>query len=216
MRKFNALLKLPVGRLGTILILLAVFGITVNNTSADDKKIEIELFAPKNGDQVGINGRGWFIDLAISFPTSLQNTGFTQFQLTGPGVHNNAAPFPGSFSLGADERLPGLIVLLSTTTVGAKSCQNIANLFNLTGVTDMNAHAVEIWDTWLVGAPSFGINTPSVLFVAVAADKNGDGIYNDAPAIVPDADGNGVCNAQDLRELGSASKIKSANFIINP
>ncbi len=50
--------------------------------------------------------------------------------------------------------VPGLIVLLSTTTVGAKNAQNLANLFNLTGFTNQKTN--EIWDTWIVGAPSFG------------------------------------------------------------
>ena len=69
--------------------------------------------------------------------------------------------------------MPGLIVLLSTTTVGAKNAQNLANLFNLTGFTNQKTN--EIWDTWIVGAPSFGKNVRSVLRVAVAADKNKDG-----------------------------------------
>ena len=60
----------------------------------------------------------------------------------GPAGHNNVAPFPGTVSLGVDDRLPGLIVLLDTTVPGAKNCQNIANLFNLTGVTDIKTFEV--------------------------------------------------------------------------
>jgi hypothetical protein len=199
----------------------------------DDESVKVELFAPAKGDHVGIGGRGWFIDLAIFFETSLETSGFTTnadgkpgFQLTGPnapasanftaGTHNNVNPFPGTFSLGADERLPGVIVLLSTTTVGVGSCHNVANLFNLTGVTNLSAEGVELWDTWLVGAPNFGVDTESQVYVAVAADLNGDGIYNDAPNVVPDANGDGKCDARDLRAFGVASNIKSAKFYINP
>lgn len=181
-----------------------------------EREVEVKMFAPKSGDHVGIGGRGWFVDLALEFDVPLEETGFNGFQLTGPAVHNNVPPFPGTFSLGKDDRLPGLIVLLSTTSVGARSCQNIANLFNLTGVTDLKPHSTELWDTWLVGAPSFGVNTESTIYVAVAADLNGDRSFNDAPSVIVDADQNGICNEKDLKALGIASNIRKATFFINP
>lgn len=203
------------GLLGMAAI-LTVLSSTGAMASGDERSIEVEMFAPKNGDHVGIGGRGWFVDLAISYDHPLSATGFSDFQLTGPGVHNNVAPFPGAFSLGADERLPGLIVLVDTTGGGAKSCQNIANLFNLTGVTDLDEDSTELWDTWLVGAPSFGVNTESNILVAVADDLNQDGIFNDAPSVVPDANSDGVCDKRDLRDFGLASNIEKARFFINP
>lgn len=181
-----------------------------------DPNVQVTMFAPAKGDRVGIGGRGWFVDLAIEFDTTLDKTGFSAFQLTGPAGHNNVAPFPGMFSTGIDDRLPGLIVLVSTTAGGAMSCQNIANLFNLTGVTNVTDESVELWDTWLVGAPNFGVNTESNIYVAVADDLNGDGIYNDAPAEVPDANGDGVCNTKDLKAFGVVSNIAKARFFINP
>lgn len=218
----------------TVCLSIAPGALLISTTGyADSRAVKIEMFAPENGHNVGIGGRGWFVDLAIEYKTPLAQTGFTSnadgkpgFQLTGPnspasaafaaGVHNNVNPFPGTFSLGADDRLPGLVVLLSTTGVGAGSCQNIANLFNLTGVTNMRPDATELWDTWLVGAPNFGVGTASKIFVAVAKDLNADGIYNDAPATVIDADGNGMCDARDLRAMGVASNIETADFYINP
>jgi len=224
---------------------LAVVGLSVlasvitmsSSTAAGERKhkkpVSIEMFAPEKNHNVGLGGRGWFVDLEVEFDVPLEQTGFTTnedgkpgFQLTGPdapasdnfvaGVHNNANPFPGSFSLGADDRIPGLIVLLTTTTIGSGACQNIANLFNITGITDLSAESAELWDTWIVGAPFFGVNTNSQIFVAVADDLNGDGIFNDAPAVVPDVDGNGICNAHDLKAYGIASNIESAKFFINP
>lgn len=212
-------------------------GISTSTYADDDKHksrpVKVEMFAPENDHRVGIGGRGWFVDLEIEYDVPLEQSGFTMnadgkpgFQLTGPnapastnfgaGTHNNVNPFPGTFSLGADERLPGLIVLLSTTKVGVGSCHNIANLFNLTGVTDLTATSVELWDTWLVGAPNFGVDTESQIFVAVANDSNGDGVYNDAPNVVPDANGDGKCDARDLRAYGVASNIATAKFYINP
>jgi hypothetical protein len=170
----------------------------------------VQVFAPRPGDTAGKASKGFFVDLAVQYP-SLASSG-ADFQLTGPTTHQNQAPFPGAFSAGVDEKVPGLIVLLSTTTVGAKNAQNLANLFNLTGFTNQNTN--EIWDTWIVGAPSFGKNVRSVLRVAVAADKNKDGIYNDAPAVVPDANGDGHINAVDLTAYGVASNIVAIPFRI--
>jgi hypothetical protein len=172
--------------------------------------VKVEVFAPRSGDIAGKQSKGFFVDLALRYP-SLAASG-ADFQLTGPTTHQNQAPFPGSFSPGVDEKVPGLIVLLSTTTIGARNAQNLANLFNLTGFTNQKAN--EIWDTWIVGAPSFGKNVHSVLRVAVAADKNKDGIYNDAPAVVPDANHDGRINAVDLNAYGVASNIAVVPFEI--
>ncbi len=172
--------------------------------------VQVEVFAPRTGDVAGRQSKGFFVDLALRYP-SLAASG-ADFQLTGPTAHQNQAPFPGGFSPGVDEKVPGLIVLLSTTTVGAKNAQNLANLFNLTGFTNQTTN--EIWDTWIVGAPSFGKNVHSVLRVAVAADKNKDGIYNDAPAVVPDANHDGRINAVDLEAYGVASNIAVVPFDI--
>jgi hypothetical protein len=172
--------------------------------------VQVEVFAPRNGDVAGKQSKGFFVDLALRYP-SLAASG-ADFQLTGPAAHQNQAPFPGTFSAGVDEKVPGLIVLLSTSTVGAKNAQNLAGLFNLTGFTNQTTN--EIWDTWIVGAPSFGKNVHSVLRVAVAADKNKDGIYNDAPAVVPDSNHDGRINSVDLKAYGIASNIAVVPFDI--
>jgi hypothetical protein len=173
--------------------------------------VSVEVFSPRSGDVAGKESKGFFVDLALRYP-SLAASG-AGFQLTGPAAHQNQAPFPGVFAAGVDEKLPGLIVLLSTTTVGAKNAQNLANLFNLTGFTNQKTN--EIWDTWIVGAPSFGKNVRSVLRVAVAADKNKDGIYNDAPAVVADSNRDGRINAVDLKAYGVASNIAVVPFEIH-
>jgi hypothetical protein len=172
--------------------------------------VQVQVFAPQSGDVAGKESKGFLVDLALRYP-SLTASG-ADFQLTGPTTHQNLAPFPGTFAAGVDEKVPGLIVLLSTSTVGARNAQNLANLFNLTGFTNQTTN--EIWDTWIVGAPSFGKNVRSVLRVAVAADKNNDGIYNDAPAVVPDSNHDGRINAIDLKAYGIASNIAVVPFQI--
>jgi hypothetical protein len=172
--------------------------------------VNVTVFSPRAGDIAGRESRGFFVDLALRYP-SVASSG-ASFQLTGPGTHQNQAPFPGAAAPGVDEKLPGLIVLLSTSTVGARSAQNLANLFNLTGFTNQKTN--EIWDTWLVGASVFGKNVRSVLRIAVAADRNKDGIYNDAPAVIPDANRDGRINAVDLKAYGVPSNIAVVPFEI--
>ena len=138
-----------------------------------------------------MDGVGWFVDLAIEFEGDLTSTGFTGNQLTGPGIHDNAPPFPGVFAPGKDDRFQGLISLITTTTIGAGSCQNLANLFNLTGPTNVMEDETEIWDTWIITTAAFGTHTASTMCTAVAADLDHDGIHNDAPDVVPDANGAG-------------------------
>ena len=172
----------------------------------------VKIFAPHSGDQAGLGSRGWFVDLRADFDVPLARTGFTDLQLTGPGAHAATAPFPGTFSLGQDDRFKSLIVLVSTNQAGPGA--NVANLFNLTGVTDQHADDTQIWDTWIVGAPNFGRNVDATIFAAIAADKNHDGIYDDAPDTVPDANHDGVVDERDLQAFGIASNVEHVDFHI--
>jgi hypothetical protein len=201
----------------SVLAVLAVTATAAATTTAPRARakakppVQVQVLAPRPGDVAGKQSKGFLVDLAIQYP-SLGSSG-ADFQLTGPGTHQNVPPFPGAFSAGVDEKVPGLIVLLSTSTVGARNAQNLAGLFNLTGFTNRKTN--EIWDTWIVGAPSFGTNVRSKLRVAVAADKNKDGIYNDAPAVVPDTNGDGHIDAADLKAFGVASNIAVVPFQIS-
>ena len=186
------------------------------------KPVRIEVFAPERGANAGANGFGWFVDMEVDFlRQNLQQAGFSGLQLTGPGVHNNVPPFPGLFSPGRDDRLPGLVVLTSTT-VGpdvnpafSGPGTNLANLFNITGITNRDDKETELWDTWIVGAAIAGKDVDTTLTVAVVDDLNHDGIYNDAPNVVPDLNHDGVVDAQDLELLGVASNIVTVPFRIN-
>jgi len=188
---------------------------TASDTGGPSEPAEIEVFAPESGDRVGTEGLGWFVDIAVEFEGNLKSTGFKGNQLTGAGVHNNAPPFPGHFGVGADDKFPGLVVLISTTSpaIGG-ACQNLADAFNLTGVTNRVEGETEIWDTWIIGAALFGRHTPSTLYVAEVADLNKNGIHDDAPAVVPDVNHDGHCNETDLEALGLDSDVEVENFFI--
>ena len=186
------------------------------------KPVHIEVFAPERHDNAGIEGKGWFVDMELDFPggpNSLAQTGFTGLQLTGPGVHNNVAPAPGLFSTGHDDRNPGLVVMTSTTNSTTPGFSgpgtNLANLFNITGVTNRTASETELWDTWLVGAPIAGQDVDTTLTVAEVADLNGNGIYDDAPDVVTDVNHDGKVDANDLRAIGVASNVVTVPFHIN-
>lgn len=131
--------------------------VAVADSDSDDTPVGLEVFSPRGGDNAGVGGRGWFVDLAVDYP-SLDAAGFSGPQLSGPAAHDNTAPFPGTFSPGRDDRLPGLVVLVSTTSATQPGFSgpgtNLANLFNTTGVTHRTEDVAQIWDTWIVGAPA--------------------------------------------------------------
>lgn len=201
--------------------------VTATNASASGSvqnpvgtPVDVEVFAPEHGDNAGIEGKGWFVDLAINYPgASLATAGFSGLQLTGPAGHNNVGPFAGTFSPGKkDDRLPGLVVLTSTTDNRpgfSGPGTNLANLFNVTGVANRSSDGFELWDTWIVGADIAGRNIDTTLTVAVVADLDGNGIYDDAPGVVTDLNGDGHVDQADLEQLGVASNIVEVPFHIN-
>jgi hypothetical protein len=210
----------------TVAVTSAVTASTSSASSTGDsqraKPVRIEVFAPERGANAGASGFGWFVDMEVDFlGKNLQQAGFSALQLTGPMGHNNVAPFPGKFSTGQDDRMPGLVVLTSTT-IGPEvnpafsgPGTNLANLFNLTGITNRDSKETELWDTWIVGAPIAGQNVDTTLTVAVIDDLNHDGIFNDAPNVVPDLNNDGRIDANDLKLLGVASNIVTVPFRIN-
>jgi hypothetical protein len=185
-----------------------------NNDNDDDGQFaHITVFAPGKGDVAGIGSRAFLVDISVQFNGNLATTGVTP-ELTGPGALSNAGPFPGSFSVGANsDHFPGLVVLLSSTTLGAGAGQNVANLFNINAVTNQGAAGTEVWSTWIIGAPgafgTVGERTPSHLFLAV--------VEGTAPNVVIDMDGNGILNKKDLMLMGHKviSNTPKVDFVVN-
>ena len=66
-----------------------------------------------------------------------------------------------------------------------------------------------------MGAAIAGQNVNSTLTVAVVKDLNRDGIFSDAPNVVPDLNNDGRIDARDLKLLGVASNIVTVPFRIN-
>ena len=156
----------------------------------------IHLFTPTSGDVSGLESKGFFIDLKEDVNVPLERSGF-----------GGQGPAPGA---GKDSRNQSLIVLMSTAKAGAG--QNLAGLFDIVGVTDQEPGKTQIWATWQAGKPNFG-SGPSTVTVAMAGDTNHDGVLNDAPDKVADADNDGDVDAKDLQAIGATS-IKSVDFTI--
>jgi hypothetical protein len=191
-------------------------GTSMARASGSDREAEIKVWVPRSGDVAGVGNKAFFVDMSIRYKHSdLLGAGFTSPQLTGPGAHQNLPPFPKPATIGHDESIPNLVVLLDGTIVGARQGQNLAGLFELTGVTNREDDEVELWDTWIVGAPNFGTGT-STLRVAVVDDLNHNGILDDAPDTVADSDHDGDVDSADLQALGLASGVRQVEFTINP
>jgi hypothetical protein len=132
--------------------------------------------------------------------------------LASTGVSIRTAPPGGA---GAASDFPGLVVLLSSSTVGAGAGQNLANLFNIIGVTDRDrslSRDTEVWATWIIAAPKFGDAgklTNSRLLVAVVDGR--------APNVVTDQNGDGVIDEKDLEAMGFRiiSGVEKRHFTVN-
>lgn len=198
--------------------MLATAALSTQSLASDvdanaDKTAQITVFAPEVGYVTGLGSRAFLVDLSIQFSGNLASTGVTP-ELTGPGPLQNVGPFPGTFGLGANlDHFPGLVVLLSSTRIGAGAGQNVSNLFNINTVTNQDASGTEIWSTWIVGAANaFGVvgeQTPSRLFLAV--------VEGTAPNVVIDMDGNGEFNKKDLKLMGYKviSNTPKVDFVVN-
>jgi hypothetical protein len=184
-------------------------GVSAKAADGGDLQVNIQIFTPKSGNLAGIGSRGFMVDLKADFNVPLNETG-AGLELTGPGVHQNAAPLPGAFGDGPNDKFPGLVVLLSSTKAGAGI--NHAGSFNLVAVTDQRSDRAQIWSTWIIGAPNafgtVGIDTPTRLLVAA--------VRGTAPAVVKDMNLDGKFDEEDLEMMGFeiVSQVRTVDFVI--
>jgi len=176
--------------------------------------VNLQVFAPKNGDIAGIGARAFILDMVARFQGDLASTGASP-ELTGPGAHGNAPPFPGSFAPGANvDHFPGLVTLMSSTRIGAGPGQNLSNLFTIIAISNRDDDdKTDVWATWIIGDPNAfgmpGVDVDTRLFLAVV-----DGT---APDVVQDMNGDGEFDDDDLEDMGFdvISSSREIEFTIN-
>ncbi|KAH8807879.1 hypothetical protein F5884DRAFT_752455 [Xylogone sp. PMI_703] len=147
-----------------------IFGNPASNTTTTpslDTPLGITLFTPRDGENVGLNGAGWMIDMVI-VNSDLGANYFAPSKGLQPLYHDNFTDpkfAPGVIS----ESVPGLVVLSNTSTLAGGRNTNLANLFQINAITgiERNGTITEYWCTWLVGAAFAGKNQPSSLTIFV-------------------------------------------------
>ncbi|HJZ61711.1 MAG TPA: hypothetical protein VKD47_06110 [Miltoncostaeaceae bacterium] len=166
---------------------------------------DVTVWVPRSGDVAGVETRGFVVDLSVRINGNLAQTG-SSLELTGPGAHQNIAPLPGNVGTGANaDHFPGLVVLLSSTKIGAGAGQNLANEFNITGITDRpSANETEVWATWIIGAKGAFASLRDAAHPQPTEHSNlfVTAVKGTAPDVVTDANGDGRLDEKDLQQMG--------------
>ena len=190
----------------------------------------VQFYAPLPRSSVGVGGRFYLVIVNI-ITTDPSLVAYPKLSIN-PTVRINATTLvafttnytargavdgvsigagPPVFGLGKSEALPGLVVIFNNTpTALGGPGRNLANLFQFIGIQDrldLGGRVAYrfIEAVWIVGAPSWCGWTNA--FAAIV-------INNNAPDIVPDANGDGVIDGRDLAALGLASNIASVTFYV--
>jgi len=143
-----------------------IFGDAASNATSlatTATPVTIDVFTPRGGEIVGINGAGWMVDLLL-INTDLSANVFAPINGYAPLYHDNVTD--PKFAPGVSKGVPGLVVLSNTSTLAGGASTNLANLFQINAVTSVvNGVVSEFWCTWLVGAAFAGKGQPSSLTI---------------------------------------------------
>ncbi len=209
--------------------------------AADSEKVRIRVFTPLEDDLAGVNSRGFVVDLRFKFTGDLESTGVTVTEPEEETEEDEEDEEEGSIigvdcaakdsEFGANPNFPGLVVLLSSSKVGAGAGQNLANLFDFIGVSHRNQEdesgtendargttSTHIWTTWYVITEdefgTVGEIEPSTLFVAVV---DGTAFDLETPDIVEDMNDDGKLTRKDLKRMGYRviSEVQLVKFDVN-
>jgi hypothetical protein len=144
-----------------------IFGDSASNATAAPSMatpLNIDLFTPRTGEIVGIDGEGWLIDMAI-INSDLNANYFAPSNGYKPLYHDN---FTAGFAPGVSEAIPGLVILSNTSTIAGGNKTNLANLCQINAVTGIqNGVISEYWATWFVGSAFAGLDEVSGLTIFV-------------------------------------------------
>ena len=169
-------------------------------TPAGMPPVSAQIFTPRNGDVVGVNGAGWILDLLFDASSSMANSLISEKAGYTSGFVSQSSP---AFKPGPNSLIPGLVVLLNTTTTGAPLSgpgTNLAGLFQINNFRTVNCDTIiEIWAEWLVGKPIAG-HGPSQINVFL--------VNGTAPAVL--ADTSNLAGRADL-----ISGVSTADIVLS-
>ena len=169
-------------------------------TPAGQPAVSAQVFHPSEGQTVGVNGSGWILDLLFDATSSMSNALISADAMYNSGFINQSSPL---FHAGSNSLLPGLVVLLNTTTDQSPfrgPGTNLAGLFQINNVRDINCDTIiEIWAAWLVGKPIAGHGPCQI---------NAFLVKGTAPAFI--ADTSAVAARTDL-----ISNVSTVNIILS-
>ena len=133
------------------------------STSASTR-VTGQAYSPEDGSTQGVNSTGIVIDLA--------------FRSKEPDLVKATVRAATAGKPGRNANFPGLVVTLSTTAASLGGPQaNLADLFQIVGVSTQSDGSSEVWATWINGKALFGLDVDSTLEAYV--------VSGDAPATVP-------------------------------
>lgn len=212
-------------------------GSTIAAQSPEARPLIVQFYSPLQGSSVGVGGRFYLVAVnvfsadprLVAYPEISINptvrinatlvVAFTSnYTARGPVEGVSAGAGAPVFGLGKNEALPGLVVIFNNTppALGGPG-RNLANLFQFTGFQDrldIGGRTVYryVQTVWQVGAPLWCGWTKAV--AAIVADKNDNGLLDDAPDTLPDLNGDGVVDERDLALFGVASNIAVVTFYV--
>ncbi len=150
----------------TAVVAPAVFAAPAPRTIAASQPVLVTILTPHKDAVAGINGANFTVDLVLDAAS-----GHNAALVGKPRFFSSDSAI---FKPGVNPAIPGLVVALSTNPTHT----NLANLFQLTGVSTVNGNK-EITTSWLVGRSIFGTNVDSTLTVYV--------VKGTAPSSVPES-----------------------------
>jgi hypothetical protein len=133
-------------------------------STAPSTRVTGKAYSPEEGSTQGVNGTGIVVDVAFRSKEA---------DLLKATVRSTSAGKPGR-----NTNFPGLVVTLSTTAASLGGPQaNLADLFQIVGLSQQSDGSTEAWATWVNGKALFGLDVDSTLEAYV--------VSGEAPATAP-------------------------------
>lgn len=122
------------------------------NMSVGSSQVDVQVPYPAAGDQVGVNGSGWVMDVAGTVSSSIFNS---QLSNSSGYTSGYSSPNSSTFAAGANAFIPGMVVTLNTTEdmlPFSGPMTNLAGLFQVNVARVVNCDTmIQVWSSWYVG-----------------------------------------------------------------